>query len=265
MTTSTPARPTPARLTPTRLTPTRLTPTRAIPPRFDADDFRQQDISICGKTFVALAAGALYWPAEDALIVADLHLEKASAYARSGQMLPPYDTRATLARLASVLDAIDASTVIALGDSFHDVGGPARMADQDVEVLKVLQDGRDWIWLTGNHDTSLSERAGGIVRDHITVEGITLRHEPANARVTHEIAGHLHPAAKLSRHGHNIRRPCFVGNGLRLVLPAFGAFTGGLNVLDDAFEPLFGNDGMSVWMLGQDGLYPVATRNLRAD
>ncbi|MBX9926354.1 MAG: ligase-associated DNA damage response endonuclease PdeM [Hyphomicrobiaceae bacterium] len=233
--------------------------------RFDADDFREQEISICGKLFVALAAGALYWPAEDALIVADLHLEKGSAYARHGQMLPPYDTRATLARLAAVLDQIDASTVVALGDSFHDRGGPERMSEQDADVLKVLQDGRDWIWLTGNHDPAVGERAGGVVRESITVEGITLRHEPTTARVTHEIAGHLHPAAKLSRHGHTIRRPCFVGNGLRLVLPAFGAFTGGLNVLDEAFEPLFGSDGISVWMLGQDGLYPVAPRNLRGD
>jgi DNA ligase-associated metallophosphoesterase len=243
-----------------------LDPTKArVRERLDADDFREHEISICGKAFIALASGALYWPSEDALIVADLHLEKASAFARHGQMLPPYDTRATLTRLAQVLDQTEATTVVALGDSFHDNGGPQRMSAEDLEILRVLQDGRDWLWLTGNHDAVIDAGAGGTVRNAITVEGITLRHEPATARVTHEIAGHLHPAAKLSRHGHCIRRPCFVGNGLRLVLPAFGAFTGGLNILDDAFEPLFGNDGMSVWMLGQDGLYPVATRNLRPD
>lgn len=239
--------------------------------RFDADDYREQGISLCGKSLLALSSGALYWPAEDALIVADLHLEKASAFARRGQMLPPYDTRATLARLAALLDEIDASTVVALGDSFHDDGGPERMHPEDAEALRVLQEDRDWIWLTGNHDGALSNAGasgvtiGGIVREMLTVGGITLRHEPVNARITHEIAGHLHPAAKLTRHGHSIRRPCFVGNGLRLVLPAFGALTGGLNVLDPAFEPLFGDDGLNVWMLGQDGLYPVATRNLRPD
>lgn len=233
--------------------------------RIDADNAREHAIAISGKTFVAMASGALYWPAEDALIVADLHLEKGSSFARKGQFLPPYDTRATLARLAEALDDTGASTVVALGDSFHDCEGPGRMGDEDCEILRVLQEGRDWIWLTGNHDPAVSPRVGGIVRPEITVEGITLRHTPSSARITHEIAGHLHPAAKLSRHGHTIRRPCFVGNGRRLVLPAFGAFTGGLNVLDAAFEPMFGNDGISVWMLGQDGLYPVATRLLRPD
>lgn len=235
------------------------------PERIDADDFREQSISISGKSFVALASGALYWPAEDALIVADLHLEKGSSFARNGQMLPPYDTRATLTRLAGVLDKTPASTVVALGDSFHDADATGRMSPEDIEIMRVLQEGRDWIWLTGNHDGAIPAHLGGVVRDEITVEGISLRHVPSNARVTHEIAGHLHPAAKLSRHGHTIRRPCFVGNGRRLLLPSFGAFTGGLNVLDPAFEPLFGSDGMSVWMLGQDGLYPIATRLLRPD
>jgi DNA ligase-associated metallophosphoesterase len=235
------------------------------PERLDAEDFREQPVSICGKMFTADMSGALYWPAEDALIVADLHLEKGSAFARKGQMLPPYDTAETLARLAEALDRFDATTVVALGDSFHDDAAAERMRPADIETLRLLQDGRDWIWVTGNHDPSISARLGGLVRDEITVEGITLRHVPTTGRVTHEIAGHLHPAAKLSRHGHSVRRPCFVGNGLRLVVPAFGAFTGGLNILDDAFEPLFGSDGMQVWMMGQEGLYPIAARLLRPD
>jgi hypothetical protein len=235
------------------------------PERLDAEDFGEQPVSICGKMFTADMSGALYWPAEDALIVADLHLEKGSAFARKGQMLPPYDTAETLARLAEALDRFDATTVVALGDSFHDDAAAERMRPADIETLRLLQDGRDWIWVTGNHDPSISARLGGLVRDEITVEGITLRHVPTTGRVTHEIAGHLHPAAKLSRHGHSVRRPCFVGNGLRLVVPAFGAFTGGLNILDDAFEPLFGSDGMQVWMMGQEGLYPIATRLLRPD
>ena len=233
--------------------------------RLDGEDFREQPIAICSKAFVADATGALYWPAEDALLVADLHLEKGSSFARRGQMLPPYDTRETLSRLAEALDRHPASTVIALGDSLHDTGGADRMSDADLATLRILQEGRDWLWVTGNHDSTISARLGGHVTDELRAAGLTLRHIPASGGVTHEIAGHMHPAARLSRHGHTIRRPCFVGNGNRLVLPAFGAFTGGLNVLDDAYLPLFGNDGLNVWMLGQDGLYPVATRLLRPD
>ena len=235
------------------------------PERLDAEDFREQPVAICGKAFIADAGGALYWPAEDALIVSDLHLEKGSSYAKRGLMLPPYDTRETLMRLAEVLDRRPASTVIALGDSFHDAEGGDRLSAADLETLRILQEGRDWLWVTGNHDATISARLGGHVVDELTVEGIALRHIPAQGRVTHEIAGHMHPAARLSRHGHTIRRPCFVGNGKRLVLPAFGAFTGGLNILDDAFEPLFGSDGMQVWMMGQEGLYPIATRLLRGE
>jgi uncharacterized protein len=235
------------------------------PIRLDAEDFREQPIAICGKAFIADGSGALYWPAEDALIVADLHLEKGSSFARRGQLLPPYDTRETLSRLAQALDRTPASTVIALGDSLHDISASDRMSEGDLATLRILQEGRDWLWITGNHDETISSRLGGHVASEVTVEGITLRHIPSTGRVTHEIAGHFHPSARLSRHGHSIRRPCFVSNGNRLVLPAFGAFTGGLNILDDAFEPLFGNDGMQVWMLGQEGVYPVAPRLLRGD
>ncbi len=128
-----------------------------------------------------------------------------------------------------------------------------------------MQEDREWIWLTGNHDPEIGKALGGTVLEAVRVAGLTLRHEPRALGVTHEIAGHLHPAAKLSFYGHTIRRPCFVGNGLRLVLPAFGTYTGGLNVLDGAFEPLFGSDGFAVWVLGQEGLYPVATRLLKDD
>jgi len=235
------------------------------PDRLDGNDFTEQAVSISGKAFIAHASGAIYWPAEDALIVSDLHLEKASSYARRGLMLPPYDTRATLTRLAEVLDVWPASTVVALGDSLHDVGAADRLSGENLEILRLLQEGRDWIWITGNHDEAIPAKLGGMVAGDITVEGITLRHIPSQGRVTHEIAGHLHPAARLTRHGHSIRRPCFVGNGRRLVMPAFGAFTGGLNILDGAFEPRFGCDGMAVWMLGQEGLYPIAARLLRPD
>ncbi len=235
------------------------------PERFALADFNTQPISICGKSFLADQSGALYWRAEKALIVADLHFEKGSSFAKRGVMLPPYDTRATLMRLAAVIDRHNVETVIALGDSLHDKNAADRMNADDLDILRIMQEDRRWIWVTGNHDPVLADVLGGEVMQDISLEGLTLRHVPRNAPVTHEIAGHLHPAARLSVYGSMLRRPCFVGNGLRLVLPAFGAFTGGLNVLDDAFAPLFGSDGMSVWMLGQEGLYPVATRQLRSD
>jgi hypothetical protein len=235
------------------------------PERLDAGEFNDQPVSICGKSFRADYSGALYWPAEDALIVADLHLEKGSSFAAKGIMLPPYDTRETLTRLAEAMDRFNPQTIIALGDSLHDAAGASRLTSEDRESLKILQDDREWIWITGNHDPKIARELGGHVLGNLTVEGLTFRHEPSNGRITHEIAAHLHPAAKLSLHGYSFRRPCFVSNGLRLVMPAFGTYAGGLNILDDAFDPLFGSDGMSVWMLGQEGLYPVAPRLLRPD
>lgn len=235
------------------------------PERLDAADFSEQPISIAGKAFIADMSGALYWPSEDALIVADLHLEKGSAFATRGQLLPPYDTRETLAKLAASIDRYDAATVIALGDSLHDPAAIERMDETSRETLRIMQADREWIWITGNHDPAIPHTLGGHVRAELHVEGITLRHAPKPGRVTHEIAGHMHPAARIYLHGYSIRRPCFVGNGLRLVVPAFGTYAGGLNILDEAFEPLFRNDGMSVWLLGQEGLYPVATRILKED
>lgn len=235
------------------------------PERLDVGEFDEHPIAICGTAFLAHVSGALYWPAENALIVADLHLEKASSYAERGVMLPPYDSRETLMRLGETIDHFQAETVICLGDSFHDRDGADRLQPEDRETLAIMQDNIEWIWVTGNHDPEISGSVSGHVCNDIRLGGVNLRHEPTNTAVTHEIAGHLHPAAKLALHGYTIRRPCFISNGLRLVLPAFGSFTGGLNILDPAFDPLFGTDGFSVWMMGQEGLYPVAPRLLKSD
>src|SRR5690606_37950947 len=143
----------------------------------------------------------------------DLHLEKGSAFAARGQMLPPYDTRETLQRLAEAIDRFDAGTVIALGDSFHDPDGANRIDPTDLETLHIMQEDRTWIWVTGNHDPEISGVLGGEVEAELLIEGLALRHEPRATRVTHEIAGHLHPAARISMNGFSIRRPCFVGNG----------------------------------------------------
>ena len=233
--------------------------------RLSHSGLADHSLSLCGKVFRAHISGALFWPAESALIVADLHLEKGSHYAARGQMLPPYDTRDTLLRLAEVIDAYDAATVIALGDSFHDGEALERMDGADRETLAIMQEDREWIWIAGNHDGATARALGGTVLPELRVEGVVLRHEPGPGARTHEIAGHMHPAARLVMHGTAIRRPCFAGNGKRMILPAFGALTGGLNVLDDAFMPYFGNDGIAVWMLGQEGLYPVPSRLLRED
>lgn len=235
------------------------------PERTNITDYERQAISICGKALVADMSGALWWPGESTLIVADLHLGKGSAFAARGQMLPPYDTRETLTRLAEVIDRYDPARVVALGDSVHDKVAGASIDAGDRAALAILQEDRDWLWITGNHDPTLPAHLGGTVMDRVVLGGLTLQHAPYPGQVTHEIAAHLHPAARLSIYGHALRRPCFIGNGRRLVLPAFGAFTGGLNVLDAAFVPFFGNEGMRVWMLGQEGVYPVATRHLVAD
>ena len=235
------------------------------PERLTAADFSRQPLSLCGKAFIADQSGALYWPAERALIVADLHLEKGSSYAVRGQMLPPYDTRATLMKLAATIDAYEPEVVISLGDSLHDPAGADRISPEDRQILALCQEECQWLWITGNHDPELPASLGGEVVPELTISGITLRHQPRAGSFTHEIAGHLHPAAKVSFHGYRLRRPCFVGNGRRLVMPAFGTFTGGLNVLDDAFADVFGDEGLAVWMLGEEGLYPIATRQLRGE
>ena len=222
-------------------------------------------IAIAGAEAVLDPAGALWLEASRTLIVADLHLEKASAHAARGTMLPPYDTRETLERLAVAMERYDPAIVVALGDSLHDRGAAQRISSRDLAGLEILQEDRRWIWVTGNHDPEIAGKLGGEVVDALAVGGLRLVHIPTPGRATHEIAGHLHPAARLSLYGHALRRPCFIGNRLRLVLPAFGTFTGGLNVLDQAFLPLFGNDGFGVWMLGQEGVYPVATRHLAGE
>lgn len=235
------------------------------PERFDTAEYRAHSLSVCGKSFIADMSGALYWPGQGMLIVADMHLGKGSFHATRGQMLPPYDTRDTLLRLARVLDVYQAETVVVLGDSFHDPAAFERMDDEDRQILELIQEGRRWIWITGNHDPQIAPAAGGERAGIMHISGLSFQHEPGAGQTTHEIAGHMHPAARLSLYGYILRRPCFIGNRRRLIIPAFGSYAGGLNVLDPAFSAMFGNDGFSIWMLGEEGLYPVATRQLRPD
>jgi uncharacterized protein len=214
-------------------------------------------VAVAGITLVADCAGALFWPDESLLVVADLHLEKGSAFAARGVLLPPYDTAATLKRLAALIERYAPHLVIALGDSFHDGGGAERMADISRAILKSLQRGRDWLWITGNHDPEPAENIGGRFADMLVLGPLTLRHEPSRGACEGEIAGHLHPQARIAQRGRTVSRRCFAGDGKRVVMPSFGAYTGGLNVRDRAIASLFGALSFTAHMLGERRIYAV--------
>lgn len=223
------------------------------------------EIPVCGRRFVVDPSGALFWPKHQTLVVADLHLEKGSSYAAKGVFLPPYDTRATLELLQQVIARYAPRRVVTLGDSFHDVEAVSRLQPDDLALIHGLQERREWYWMTGNHDPELPKLLGGRVTPAMTLDTIKFRHEPVYGPASHEICGHLHPAARVVQRGHRLRRRCFVGDGARLIMPAFGAFTGGLNVLDEAFAGLFAEGGVQVWLLGRDAVYPVSGRQLLPD
>jgi DNA ligase-associated metallophosphoesterase len=222
-------------------------------------------IVIAGVTLIADPAGALFWPEEKLLVAADLHLEKGSAYAARGVLLPPYDTAATLARLARLVDRYAPRLVVALGDSFHDGGGPARMAAPSRVALLALQRGRDWVWLAGNHDPEPADNIGGRFADVLALGGLTFRHEPSADPSDGEIAGHLHPLACIVQRGRAVRRRCFASDGRRIVMPAFGAYAGGLNVRDRAIASLFGALSFTAHMLGERRLYAVPAARCLSD
>jgi len=177
---------------------------------------------------------ALYWPREQALLVADLHLEKASFYAKGGQMLPPYDSRETLERLALAVRRTGARRVFALGDNFHDSKGTERLEPHAAGMLGALTRALDWVWITGNHDSRLGSEAGGTLVEDIEVNGIALRHEARPGTTGPELSGHFHPRLIVNARGRRIARPCVVHSGNRLILPAFGALTGGMDAADPA-------------------------------
>jgi DNA ligase-associated metallophosphoesterase len=222
-------------------------------------------LTLAGVTLMADTSGALYWPDEKMLIVADLHLEKGSAFATRGVLLPPYDTASTLARLARLVERYAPRIVMALGDSFHDGGGPARMANADRASLKALQRGRDWLWIAGNHDPNPADSVGGRFADALALGPLTFRHEPSSGPCDGEIAGHLHPLARVARRGRAVSRRCFASDRKRLVMPAFGAYTGGLNVRDHAIAALFGTLAFTAHMLGERRLYAITAERCLPD
>ena len=213
-------------------------------------------VNVAGVTLIADLSGALFWEEESLLVVSDLHLEKGSSFATRGVLLPPYDTVATLGRLAAVIARHDPRMVIALGDSFHDRTAHERLAGPDRAALGALQARRDWIWISGNHDPALPSDLGGMVASEVAIGRIAFRHEPTGA--FGEIAGHLHPKARVPTRGRTMERRCFASDGERAVMPAFGAYAGGLSIRDAAFSKIFQSLGFTAHVLGDNRLHSIA-------
>ncbi len=208
-------------------------------------------------------AGAAFWPGKRILIVADLHFEKATALAARGALLPPYDTRATLERLTRLVRLYRPAKVIALGDSFHDRDGAARLAREDRSKIEILAREAAFIWITGNHDPAPS-LLPGVAAAEWREGPFVFRHQANDVLGPREIeiSGHYHPKASIDARAKRVSRPCFVtDNSSRLMLPAFGAYTGGLDVRDPAIAKLFPR-GLRVFLLGQDQLFSFALGQL---
>jgi DNA ligase-associated metallophosphoesterase len=218
-------------------------------------------VDVAGVTLAADLSGALFWDEQRLLVVSDLHLEKGSSFATRGVLLPPYDTAATLGRLGAVIARHDPRMVIALGDSFHDRDAHGRLSAADRDAIAGLQVRRDWIWISGNHDPALTPDLGGVVASEVAIGPIAFRHEPPGA--VGEIAGHLHPKARVSTRGRSMERRCFASDGERAVMPAFGAYTGGLSIRDAAFAKIFQTLGFVAHVLGDVRLHAIAASRCR--
>jgi DNA ligase-associated metallophosphoesterase len=211
--------------------------------------------SFCGRIMMALPQGALFWPDRKALLVADLHLEKASWFARLGQMLPPYDSIATLADLGALVTATRAEEIWCLGDSFHDRNGCDRLPTRARDMLLALTSQTRWTWITGNHDPGFADHCGGAIAQEAEVDGLLFRHEANPAETRPELSGHFHPKLRVQARGRLVSRRCFVATRTKLVLPAFGALTGGLDAHHPEIVRAVGPNA--------EALVPVADRLLR--
>lgn len=220
--------------------------------------------TLSGAAVTLRVSGALWIEADQMLVVADLHLEKGSAYAVRGQMLPPYDTRETLRRLTAEIVATRPAAVVLLGDTFHDRASEERLAADDAEQLRTLAGLTRLIWVIGNHDADGPQALPGEVADELSVAGLHLRHEPQAGPQPGEVAGHLHPCAKVTASRGTVRRRCFVTDGERLVVPAFGAYAGGLSIRDPAFSGLFARDPLC-GALGTGRVHAVGWRSVVSD
>lgn len=215
---------------------------------------RSQRITLSGMDLIPDLSGALYAPDFRTLLVADLHLEKGTSLARRGVHLPPYDSRESLLQLKSVLNETKPERLVFLGDSFHDNDARDRLDADDLATLRAITSESETLWITGNHDSLPPKDIGGRVVSEVMLGAVTLRHEPRTLSVSEfEIAGHLHPAAAIHTRGHRIRCRCFIADRSRIIMPAFGSYTGALSVMSKAFEGLFGE--YHVWMIGTKAIH----------
>lgn len=215
-----------------------------------------------GQNLTLDPSGAVFVERLRTLVVADMHLEKGSARAHRGALLPPYDTRQTLQQLGLALETYKPACVVCLGDTFHDAGAGGRVDSADADLMRVMTEGRTWLWVVGNHDPDPPQSFGGRVVHELEVGGLMLRHEAYRGPVTGEISGHYHPKATVRTRARTLSRRCFVCDGWRMILPAFGAYTGGLNVLDRAMTPLWRRPP-DVYVIGSERIYPVPHATLR--
>lgn len=217
-------------------------------------------LHFAGERLQLAPEGAIFWPGRSTLVVADLHLEKGTAAAQRGQLVPPWDTRATLDLLAVLLRRFRPETVVALGDSFHDSAGASRLQTADSIRLAAMTRFARFVWVLGNHDPAPQAAMQGEVVAEYHLGPLAFRHQ-AEAGATGEISGHFHPKAAVPVRGATITRPCFVADSRRLLLPALGAYTGGLDVGDPAIASLFPRGGR-IWLLGKERLFsfPLGAR-----
>jgi len=214
-------------------------------------------IHLAGERLMLDPMGALFWPAAGILAVSDLHLEKGSSFAPKGMLLPPWDTQATLDRLTLLLRRWCPAIVIGLGDSFHDANGAARLPRSELARLTAMTEAHRFIWVQGNHDPAPPEGVGGEWQEHFCAGPILFRHQAGRPSAAAEIVGHHHPKALVPARGTSVSRPCFVADRQRIMMPAFGAYTGGLDVGDPAIRRLFPTGGR-VFVLGKDRLFSFA-------
>ncbi|MFK0162934.1 ligase-associated DNA damage response endonuclease PdeM [Rhizobium sp. NPDC090279] len=217
-----------------------------------------------GVAVVCDPLGALYLPDAGILVVSDLHLEKGAAFARRGMLLPPYDTLATLTVLSAVISRYDPKLVVSLGDNFHDRVGSEHLPEEFRSLIVSMARGREWIWINGNHDPDGTVDLPGHSVDEMYYGGLTFRHEPKTGLQAGEIAGHLHPSATVRRREKSVRRPCFATDGARLLMPAFGVMTGGLDLRHKAMAGLFERESLIAHLLGRGRIYSVRFGNLSA-
>ncbi|MDI7862287.1 ligase-associated DNA damage response endonuclease PdeM [Rhizobiaceae bacterium n13] len=220
------------------------------------------EIVVNGVAAVCDPLGGLYLPDAGVLVVSDLHLEKGAAFARRGLLLPPYDTQATLNILSAVIARYDPRIVVSLGDNFHDRTGSLHLPEHFRAQLGTLAQGREWIWINGNHDPDGAVDLPGRSTDEVYLDGLVFRHEPKLGPQKGEIAGHLHPAATVRRREKSVRRPCFATDGIRLLMPAFGVMTGGLDLRHRAMAGLFDSSALVAHLMGRDRIYSVRFANL---